>query len=143
MSITTTSTSTAGQSTATNTKTSTSPSSIEMTGADFMMLLLTQLRHQNPLEPMKDNEFMTQLTQLSSLSELQSISIATKSLSENSQMSNAASLIGKRVHLSSGEDGLVSGIIFENKQVLLQIGTKRVPLTDVVSVNSQNDTEVA
>lgn len=40
----------------------------------FMSLLVTQLQHQNPLEPMADGEFLAQLAQFSSLENLEQIS---------------------------------------------------------------------
>jgi flagellar basal-body rod modification protein FlgD len=37
----------------------------------FLSLLVTQLEHQNPLEPQPDGEFLAQLAQFSSLESLQ------------------------------------------------------------------------
>ena len=39
----------------------------------FLSLLVTQLQHQNPLEPQADGEFLAQLAQFSSLEQLQDI----------------------------------------------------------------------
>ena len=39
----------------------------------FLSLLVTQLEHQNPLEPKADGEFLAQLAQFSSLESLQTI----------------------------------------------------------------------
>lgn len=39
----------------------------------FLTLLVTQLQHQNPLEPQPDGEFLAQLAQFSSLETLQGI----------------------------------------------------------------------
>jgi flagellar basal-body rod modification protein FlgD len=39
----------------------------------FLKLLVTQLQHQNPLEPQPDGEFLAQLAQFSSLESLQGI----------------------------------------------------------------------
>lgn len=44
-----------------------------MNGNEFMLILLAQLKNQNPLEPMDNSEFMGQMTQLNSLQELQRI----------------------------------------------------------------------
>lgn len=40
---------------------------------DFLNLLVTQLRYQNPLEPLKDSDFVAQLAQFSSLEQLENI----------------------------------------------------------------------
>ena len=39
----------------------------------FLSLLVTQLQHQNPMEPQADGEFLAQLAQFSSLESLQDI----------------------------------------------------------------------
>ncbi|MGB9640208.1 MAG: flagellar hook assembly protein FlgD [Anaerolineales bacterium] len=46
----------------------------------FMMILLAQLRNQNPLEPMDDKELIGQMTQLNSLEELKKISAGVEKL---------------------------------------------------------------
>ena len=47
---------------------------VDALGRDaFLSLLVTQLQHQNPLEPQADGEFLAQLAQFSSLEQLQEI----------------------------------------------------------------------
>ncbi len=46
----------------------------------FMMILLAQLRNQNPLDPMNNSEFMSQMTQLNSLEQLQEINTSLQTL---------------------------------------------------------------
>lgn len=42
-------------------------------GPSFYQLIATQLRYQNPLEPLSESDFMTQVTQLAILDELKQI----------------------------------------------------------------------
>ena len=51
-----------------------------MEGGEFMMLILAQLRHQDPLKPMDDSQMIAQFTQLNSLEELQKINTNLESL---------------------------------------------------------------
>jgi flagellar basal-body rod modification protein FlgD len=105
---------------------------------DFMLLLLAQLKYQNPLEPMKNEEFMSQITQLNSLNELQSIDTSIKSLSSNNALSSAVDMIGKKVTLSDGTSDTVTGILVDGQQqqVMLKLGTLSVSVLDVVSVDA-------
>ena len=71
---------------------------------DFLQLLVAQLTHQDPLNPMEDKEFIAQLSQFSSLEQLQNMNEAINNSLEwdylqmqtiNNTM--ATSLIGKEV----------------------------------------------
>ncbi len=79
---------------------------------DFMNLLLNQLSHQDPLNPMDSREFTVQLTQFSSLEELNNINDTLSDvLAFQHSMQNAAvtNLIGKQVKVSGSNvylDGL-------------------------------------
>jgi len=55
----------------TGTSSSTSGTTKSMGKDAFLQLLVTQLSHQNPLQPQADGEFMAQLAQFSSLEQLQ------------------------------------------------------------------------
>jgi flagellar basal-body rod modification protein FlgD len=49
---------------------------------EFLKLLITQLQNQDPLEPMNNAEFVSQVTQFSSLEQLISIREAVESTSD-------------------------------------------------------------
>jgi flagellar basal-body rod modification protein FlgD len=51
-------------------------------GSEFMQILLAQLRNQNPMQPMDDNQLIGQMAQLNSLQELQKISTTLDGLVE-------------------------------------------------------------
>src|SRR5215469_12580957 len=57
-----------GSSTAANSTSNSNTTQLQ--GDDFMKLLLTQLRSQDPLQPMDPTEFVAQLVQLNSLQQL-------------------------------------------------------------------------
>jgi flagellar basal-body rod modification protein FlgD len=71
---------------------------------EFLNLLVTQLRYQDPMEPMKDTEFVAQLAQFSSLEQLSSINSSLDSssqldyiLSQTIANTMATTLIGKQI----------------------------------------------
>lgn len=67
---------------------------------DFLQLLVTQLKTQDPMNPMEDQEFAAQLAQFSSLEQLMNLneSFSNQSaISERLNSSMAADLLGKEV----------------------------------------------
>lgn len=78
----------------------------------FMQLLVTQLRFQNPLEPMDNKDFIAQLSQFTSLEELGSIresfdaSLATQRMMNQTM---AVGLLGREVGIPANQVTLASG----------------------------------
>lgn len=112
---------------------------------EFLKLMLTQLKYQNPLEPMSDNEFIAQMAQFSSLEQMQNVNTNLESLTALTQMSAldvstsfAVSLIGKEIgYLDNGgvrQKGIVSSIQIMSGVPQLIIGDKVVGLGRVVEV---------
>jgi len=67
---------------------------------DFLTLLVTQLRYQDPMNPMENTEFVAQLAQFSSLEEMQNIDSGIEDLSllmRSVNNSLATEIIGKDV----------------------------------------------
>jgi flagellar basal-body rod modification protein FlgD len=81
---------------------------------DFLNLLVTQLKHQDPLNPMESQEFSTQLAQFSSLEQLfgmnKTLMDIQKSLSAN-ENENILDYIGKVVKTSDNKVSITGGII--------------------------------
>ena len=77
--------------------------------SDFLMLLITELSNQDPLDPMSDREFIEQLASLNTLNE-------TTKLNENMltmQMLQAAELVGREVEAVGPNGEHVEGIVTE------------------------------
>lgn len=78
----------------------------------FMQLLVTQLKFQNPLEPMDNKDFIAQLSQFTSLEELGSIREAfDASLATQRTMNQtmAVGLLGREVGVPANQVRLASG----------------------------------
>ena len=75
---------------------------------DFLLLLVTQFKYQDPLNPMEDKEFISQMSQFSSLEQLMNLNTSMEGLTSatnNQQMLNATSYIGKQVSVSGNTIG--------------------------------------
>src|SRR4249919_148524 len=71
---------------------------------DFLKLLVTQLQHQDPMNPMDDKDFMGQMAQFSSLEQITNLVTATETMGFSSQVTQSVSLIGHQVGFTR-EDG--------------------------------------
>jgi flagellar basal-body rod modification protein FlgD len=106
--------------------------------SQFMQILMAQLTHQDPLEPMNNAEMMSQFSQLNSLQELRSIHSSMEQLSASNTVTYLASLIGKTVKVNRPDgkvvEGVVEGVLTQKDSPQLQIGTETVPMSDVIEI---------
>jgi flagellar basal-body rod modification protein FlgD len=73
---------------------------------DFLRLLVTQLRFQDPLNPLDQNQFLAQTAQFTSLENLQNISAgidSLRTLMAGNSLVDSAALVGRTVRSSSRE----------------------------------------
>jgi flagellar basal-body rod modification protein FlgD len=125
----------------TTTASATSQSATTGQSTNFMELLLIQMTHQNPLEPMKDSEMMGQMAQLNSVQELQTIKQAMQEMLAANRASYAASLVGKTAEAEvQGQTikGLVTGVTIDGTQVNVHIGDATVPLDAVTEIGAED-----
>jgi len=80
--------------------------------ADFLQLLITQLKNQNPLAPQDNTAFVAQLAQFSTLQGIESLNNNFVSMSSNlksSQAIQASALVGHTVLVDTSRSRLGSG----------------------------------
>lgn len=103
---------------------------------DFLNLLVTQLRYQDPLKPVDDKEFIGQMAQFSSLEQMQN-------LNTSFQSSKAFNLIGKHVSASivdektkesTAIEGDVTNVKIAQGKVYVVVKGKDVPVDSVTEV---------
>lgn len=79
---------------------------------DFLKLMVTQLRNQDPMKPMENGEFLGQIAQFSTVSgiqELQSSFAALSASMQSDQALQAAALVGRTALVASGSATLKAG----------------------------------
>ena len=80
---------------------------------DFLNLLVTQLRHQDPLSPMESAEFTSQLAQFSSLEQMNNVNTNLELLQlyqASINNSQAVDFIGKTIKAQGNSIGVADGI---------------------------------
>lgn len=112
-----------------NTQTQSAPSSTQISSngktdaaglsSMFLELLVAQISHQNPLNPMDGTQYVSQLAEFSSVESLENLNIQASSqlkYMQSLQALEATSLVGQRVDVQADtqileKDGSVSGAI--------------------------------
>jgi flagellar basal-body rod modification protein FlgD len=84
----------------------------EMGKEEFLKILITQLSHQDPTQPMQDKEFISQMAQFSSLEQMTNVSAEISKVAALLTKGQAVSLLGRMVEVVSGSQ-VVEGTVDE------------------------------
>ncbi|WP_213698383.1 flagellar hook assembly protein FlgD [Acetomicrobium sp.] len=112
---------------------------------DFLKLLITQLTHQDPLEPVSDTEFIAQMAQFSTLEQMTNVAKGVESLLSVTKL-NAQSYIGKEVIYYDDNTGLyqqssVRSALFEDGEVYLELENSKYILLDEIKAVTTPSTD--
>jgi flagellar basal-body rod modification protein FlgD len=120
-----------------------------LSGEDFLQILVTQLRYQNPLAPMDNLQFMTELAQFAVLQELitlrsemeetrQQLEELMQASAAEQEAHRALTLIGMEVvardDAGDTRQGVVTGVRLNEGTVYLLLGETAVRLDGVIEV---------
>ena len=106
----------------------TNSSNSAMQMEDFLQLLTSQISNQDPLEPMKDTEFISQMANIASLEQMQQFTKGFETFADTQKDLVAQAYLGKQVNISeNGEDasGIVDAVeMSESGDVFVTVGGK-------------------
>ena len=102
--------STSSTNSATTTSGATKTTSNELGKDDFLKLLITQLRTQDPLQPLEDKDFIAQMAQFTSLEQMKNVNTAI-------QTTQATAMLGKAISWNDDSGQVQSGIVESVKVV--------------------------
>ena len=78
---------------------------------DFMMLMIAQLKNQDPTNPVDDKQSIAQMAQFSSLEQMSNMARDFKLMATMIGNNNAAAVLGKSVDVDMGSGREASGIV--------------------------------
>lgn len=109
-------------------------------GLDFQALLniiLTQLTYQDPLKPVDNFQFVSQLAQFTQLQQSQTLNDQITVLLSAQAATQATSLLGRTVDFASGNQlisGLVEGVSFSSGQPTVTVRTSDGQVISGISI---------
>ena len=101
---------------------------------EFMLLLVAQLRNQDPLDPMKQEDTLAQLAQFSTLESVERLNANFEELLKLQQLTQGADLVGRTVVYRPTSDapqldkGVVDAVMVSNDQLVISVNGNLVPL---------------
>lgn len=127
---------------AANSKNNRTPSS-NLGKDDFLQLLTTQLKNQDPMNPMEDMDFIGQMAEFSSLEQMLNLNTSVEKINTaltNNNTTQAMMFLGTNVtaEVDDSEEpitGTVSMVGFKDNQPYLKVGEYAVALDQVKLVN--------
>lgn len=129
---------------------SSSANGVTLGGTDFLTLMLTQLKNQDPTSPVDSNEFLSQLASLSEVQGINQLNTSFSTLSSSlvsSQALQASSLLGHQALVASSTaslstaGGTVSGAVSvpqTSSQVVLNITNGAGVLVQSINLGAQS-----
>jgi flagellar basal-body rod modification protein FlgD len=109
-----------------------------MTTADFLNLLITEVKNQNPLEPMKNSELLSQMSAIKSLEANTKMADQFTKLGLQVQLGSSAQMIGQQVlgKTAQGDEvkGVVQGVTVTGQTVNLVVDGEELPLENIEEI---------
>ncbi len=110
---------------------------------DFLKLLITQLRYQDPTNPVDDKEFIAQMAQFSSLERMQNLNKLVQEYVGTQQamtmFAQATNLIGLQVKVDKGDgtvdEGTVEAVRFSTAGPVIMVNGKDYLITDLIEIS--------
>ncbi|RXZ76957.1 flagellar hook assembly protein FlgD [Paenibacillaceae bacterium] len=108
---------------------------------DFLKILVTQLKHQDPLQPLQDRDFIAQMAQFSSVEQLANMAKELTLMRQN--LGTASSMINKTVEWikwsENGQSevltGTVESVVQKEGKLYAKVGDETILLDDVISIS--------
>lgn len=111
----------------------------ELGKEEFLRLLITQLRYQNPVEPVENTEFIAQLAQFNSLEQMINLNRSFSQLLQIQSLTQGSYLIGrnvKAVEPDTGEEivGKVQAVKLNEGNLYLLVEGREVNIENLQTV---------
>jgi flagellar basal-body rod modification protein FlgD len=105
---------------------------------DFLALLVSQLKNQDPMNPTDSQDFMGQMAQFTSVEQLSNMAAAVERMSTASQTAQSVSLLGKHVSWKKADgtagEGVAESVAFTDGLIRIKVGETQVAPNEIEGV---------
>ena len=112
----------------------------EMGKDQFLKLFVAQLQMQDPMNPMKDQDFMGQMASFSTLEQVSNLAKANEVIAANLTQSHAVGLIGRTVTYTGADDAEKTGVV---EKVSTKDGSTVLTVSGTEGVDPATITQIA
>lgn len=118
----------------------TSPANAALSKMDFLTLLTTQLRYQDPTSPTDQEAFIGQISQMSMVESMQELKASFGQMLKLQEISQGVNLVGKNVEYFNPESGAldrgpVSEITMNDGKLAAVVGDSLVDINLIKSIS--------
>lgn len=117
---------------------------------DFLKLLVTELQHQDPTNPMQDREFIAQMAQFSSMEQMLNMNKNLEGFVNKFDFQSTFGLLGKKVELvtesetadqETGKERITNGIVEsiskQGSQIFVVVNGESFPVSDIKTISNE------
>ena len=106
---------------------------------DYLTLLTIQLQNQDPINPVKQEDFLAQLSQFSMLEGMENLNTSFEDMLRLQEISQGINLVGRQVeYREPGTDaiqrGTVDRFVADSSTLRLVVDGQEIPITQIASV---------
>ncbi|HOC91669.1 MAG TPA: flagellar hook capping FlgD N-terminal domain-containing protein [bacterium] len=109
----------------------------------FLQLLVTQMKYQDPLDPMKNEDFVAQLAQFNSLEQMMNLNESFEKMLVMQTLAQASAFIGQQVGWYNTDgttgEGLVEAVEVIDGEPRLIVGTELVDVSTVFAITKPTE----
>ena len=118
----------------------TTNSQMSLSPTDFLNMMVTQLQHQDPLNPTSSSDLLAQMSQIGQLQSSTSLQTTLQNFGLQTSLSSASAMIGKTVTGTDSNAKPLSGVV---TSIQVQGGNVSLELDNGVSMSLANVTGIA
>lgn len=108
--------------------------------ADFLTLLVTQLKTQDPTKPMDDKQFIGQMAQFTSLKQMSAVAENLTKFTKEFDFTKSVSLVGKEISWTDAtgfeRSGIVDSVLMRDGLSFLKSDGHEVAFKEIIQVKN-------